>query len=113
MIEELISSGDVYKNFRQKLTTPARIDIAGVSGSLTSFLIKSAFRQTGECALVAAPTLKDAEAIRDDLELFVGKEFVYFLPESGKSVGQEALALLSFRSQALNSIQKDSPVILV
>ena len=113
MIEELISSGDVYKNFSQKLTTPARIDISGVSGSLTSFLIKSAFRQTGECALVAAPTLKDAEAIRDDLELFVGKEFVYFLPESGKSVGQEALALLSFRSQALNSIQKDSPVILV
>ena len=113
MIEELISSGDVHKKFSQKLTTPARIDISGVSGSLTSFLIKSAFRQTGECTLVAAPTLKDAEAIRDDLELLVGKEFVYFLPESGKSVGQEALTLLSFRSQALNSIQKDSPVILV
>ena len=113
MIEELISSGDVHKKFSQKLTTPARIDISGVSGSLTSFLIKSAFRQTGECTLVAAPTLKDAEAIRDDLELLVGKEFVYFLPESGKSVGQEALTLLSFRSQALNSIQKGTPVILV
>ena len=113
MIEELISSGDVHKKFSQKLTTPARIDISGVSGSLTSFLIKSAFRQTGECTLVAAPTLKDAEAIRDDLELLVGKEYVYFLPESGKSVGQEALTLLSFRSQALNSIQKGTPVILV
>ena len=113
MIEELISSGDVHKKFSQKLTTPARIDISGVSGSLTSFLIKSAFRQTGECTLVAAPTLKDAEAIRDDLELFVGKEFVYFLPESGKSVGQEALTLLSFRSQALNSIRNGTPVILV
>ena len=113
MIEELISSGDVHKKFIQKLSTHARIDISGVSGSLTSFLIKSAFRQTGECTLVAAPTLKDAEAIRDDLELLVGKEFVYFLPESGKSVGQEALTLLSFRSQALNSIQKGTPVILV
>ena len=113
MIEELISSGDVHKKFSQKLSTPARIDISGVSGSLTSFLIKSAFRQTGECTLVAAPTLKDAEAIRDDLELLVGKEFVYFLPESGKSVGQEALTLLSFRSQALNSIQNGTPVILV
>ena len=113
MIEELISSGDVHKKFIQKLSTHARIDISGVSGSLTSFLIKSAFHQTGECTLVAAPTLKDAEAIRDDLELLVGKEFVYFLPESGKSVGQEALTLLSFRSQALNSIQKGTPVILV
>ena len=113
MIEELISSGDVHKKFIQKLSTHARIDISGVSGSLTSFLIKSAFHQTGECTLVAAPTLKDAEAIRDDLELLVGKEFVYFLPKSGKSVGQEALTLLSFRSQALNSIQKGTPVILV
>ena len=113
VIDELLSSADVYKKFCQKLTKSARFDISGISGSLTSFLIKRAFSQTGELILVAAPSLKDAEAIRDDLEILVGKEFVYLFPESGKSIGQEALTLLSFRSQALNSIQKNSAAILV
>ena len=113
VIEELLSSGSVYKKFNRKLTDSIRFDISGISGSLTSFLIKSAFRHTGESILVAAPSLKDAEAIRDDLEILVGKGLVYFFPESGKSIGQEALTLLSFQSQALNAIHKSSPVILV
>jgi len=113
VIEELLSSGDVYKKFHQNLTSTTRFDISGISGSLTSFLIKSAFRQITENILVAAPSLKDAEAIRDDLEIIIGKKFVYFFPESGTSIGQEALTLLSFRSQALNFIHKGPPVILV
>jgi len=113
VIDELLLSGDVYKKFCQKLTKSARFDISGVSGSLTSFLIKRAFRQINEYILVAAPSLKDAEAIRDDLEILVGKEFVYLFPESGKSIGQEALTILSFQSQALDSIQKNSPAIFV
>ena len=55
VIDELLSSADVYKKFCQKLTKSARFDISGISGSLTSFLIKRAFRQTGESILVAAP----------------------------------------------------------
>jgi len=113
VVEEIISSDKIYKKFCQELLKSERFDISGLSGSLTSLLIKTAIEQSGKSILVAAPSLREGEAIRDDLESLVGGDLIFFFPESGKSIGQEALSLLSFQSQALNAIHADSPIILI
>ncbi|MCH7887106.1 MAG: transcription-repair coupling factor [Candidatus Marinimicrobia bacterium] len=104
LIEELIGKDEASKSFAEKAALGGRYKVSGLSGSLTAFLAKSTFKSTGRSLLIAAESLKRAEAYRDDLETLLGKEFVYFFPESGKSIGQESITIQAFQSHALQGL---------
>ena len=112
-IEELIGKDEAFRSFAEKAALGGRYKVSGLSGSLTAFLAKSTFKSTGRSILIAAESLKMAEAFRDDLETLLGKEFVYFFPESGNASGQESITIQAFQSHALQGLLGGDPSVIV
>ncbi|MCH7615077.1 MAG: hypothetical protein IH978_04990 [Nitrospinae bacterium] len=112
-IEELIGKDVAFRSFADKVAQGGRYKVSGISGSLTAFLAKSTFMSTGRSLLIAAESLKRAETFRDDLETLLGKEFVYFFPESGNSMGQESITIQAFQSHALHGLLGGDPSVVI
>ncbi|MCF7804089.1 MAG: transcription-repair coupling factor [Candidatus Marinimicrobia bacterium] len=89
--------------------------IAGLSGSLTSFVAGELWKQKKSTFLIVAPEQRSAEYLRDDLSIVYGEEIVGYFPKGETHAKGRYFRATSdeFRVDSLEKVLRPEPAIIV